>query len=223
MLFTEPIVTFFDVYIAFNFGLLDAFFAAFSYVFETVYGFDIGSTRLTFLGQAVGSFIGLIIMLCIYRFYWTKEAHHKAKKTEVNGKMSPDKRLVIAMMGASLIPISLFWFGWTAKPSIYWISPVATEAIFSCGNILVFTCATLYLTDCYGALYGASAWASNTFLRYLFAFIFPLFAVQMYEGLGVGWASSLLAFVSVVLMFIPFICHRYGARMRSKTKYSSGE
>ena len=32
MMFTEPIVTFFDIYNAFNFGLLNAFFAAFSWV-----------------------------------------------------------------------------------------------------------------------------------------------------------------------------------------------
>ena len=32
MMFTEPIVTLFDIYNAFNFGLLNAFFAAFSWV-----------------------------------------------------------------------------------------------------------------------------------------------------------------------------------------------
>lgn len=32
MMFTEPIVMFFDIYNAFNFGILNAFFAAFSWV-----------------------------------------------------------------------------------------------------------------------------------------------------------------------------------------------
>ena len=32
MMLTEPIVTLFDIYNAFNFGLLNAFFAAFSWV-----------------------------------------------------------------------------------------------------------------------------------------------------------------------------------------------
>jgi hypothetical protein len=43
MMFTEPIVTFFDIYNAFNFGLLNAFFAAFSWVFVAAirYPFDI--------------------------------------------------------------------------------------------------------------------------------------------------------------------------------------
>ena len=65
-------------------------------------------------------------------------------------------------------------------------------------NILILVCAMLYLTDCYGALYGASATASNTFLRYLGAFAFPLFAIQLYEALGPGWATSLLGFLALV-------------------------
>ena len=42
MMCTEPIVTFFDIYNAFNFGLLNAFFAAFSwvYVFFTPYNME---------------------------------------------------------------------------------------------------------------------------------------------------------------------------------------
>ena len=134
----------------------------------------------------------------------------------------------------------LFWFGWTARPSIHWISPVIAEGFFSFGNLLVFSCSSLYLTDCYGAQYGASAWSSNTFLRYLFAFFFPLFVsaidvvvevpaddfeqtIQMYEALGVGWATSLLGFISCVLVPIPFIFDRYDKQLREKSKYSSGE
>lgn len=105
MLLTEPIVTLFDLYVAFNFGLLNAFFAAFAWVFETVYGFDVESTGLTYLAQAAGSLVGLGVLLCTYRFYWTKHAR-LAEMHEANGKMSPDKRLVVAMAGALILPIS---------------------------------------------------------------------------------------------------------------------
>lgn len=218
MLFTEPIVALYDLYVGFNFGLLNAFFAAYSWVFETVYGFGIRQTGLTYLGQAVGSFVGFGILLFTYRVYWTRQAQ-LAKPS----KMAPEKRLVVAMVGAPMLPLSLFWFGWTARSDIHWISPVIAEGFFACGNLLVFTCASLYLTDCYGALYGASAWSSNTFLRYLFAFAFPLFALQMYRELGIGWASSLLGFVSVLLMPVPFLFWRYGERLRGKTNYPAGE
>lgn len=222
MMTTEPIVAAFDIYVAFNFGLLNAFFAAFPWVFDRQYGFGLGATGLTYLGQAVGSLVGLVIMLYVYSQYWSKEIA-KAEKQHSTSTMAPEKRLILAKIGAPMISVGLFWFGWTARPEIHWISPVVAEGFFSCGNLLIFTCTSLYFTDCYGAMYSASAWSSSTFLRYLAAFAFPLFVLQMYEGLGVGWATSLLGFVSVTLLPIPFFLSRYGPMLRRKSNYSSEE
>lgn len=61
--------------------------------------------------------------------------------------------------------------------------------------------------------------ASNTFTRYLAAFAFPLFAVQMFKALGNGWACSLLGFVSILLIPIPFAFGRYGEHLRARSKY----
>ncbi|KAK5174739.1 uncharacterized protein LTR77_001821 [Saxophila tyrrhenica] len=105
MMFTEPIVGLFDIYNAFNFGLLNAFFAAFSWVFENVYGFGIGSTGLTYIGQAVGSIMGLLIVLYIYNSYWAKESK-KAKEGNSSANMAPEKRLIIAKIGAPMFPVS---------------------------------------------------------------------------------------------------------------------
>lgn len=222
MMSAEPIVAAFDIYVAFNFGLLNAFFAAFSWVFKRQYGFGLGATGLTYLGQAGGSIVGWVIMLYVYSHYWANETA-KAKLEDSTGKMAPEKRLVIAKLASPMLPIGLFWFAWTARPEVHWISPVVAEGFFSCGNLLIFTCTSLYFTDCYGAVYSASAWSSSTFLRYLFAFAFPLFILQCYEALGIGWATSLLGFVSVLLMPIPFVLSRYGPLLRRKSSYSSGE
>ncbi|KAK3722114.1 hypothetical protein LTR37_002547 [Vermiconidia calcicola] len=222
MMLTEPIVALFDIYNAFNFGLLNAFFAAFSWVFQNVYGFGIGATGLTYLGQAVGSVAGLMIVLYIYNFDWAKE-NKRIKEGDSNANMAPEKRLIIAQIGAPMFPISLFWFAWTARSDVHWISPVIAEGFFSCGNLLIFTCTGLYFTDCYGALYSASAWSSCTFIRYLAAFAFPLFVIQMYEGLGVGWATSLLGFVALALVPVPFALSKYGEQLRKRSKFSSGE
>lgn len=219
MLFTELIVGLFGLYIATNFGLLNAFFAAFPMVYAEVYDFNLGSIGLTFLSQAVGSFCGFVIIVAFDRKFYQPRAR-LARQKDIHAKLPPEQRLWIAMLGAPMLPISLFWFGWTARPSIHWISPVAAEALFSCGNLLIFTCASLYLTDSYGAIYGASAWSSNTFLRYLFATAFPLFAEQMYRGLGTGWASSLLGFVTLGLLPIPFAFYKWGPILRKNSQYS---
>jgi DHA1 family multidrug resistance protein-like MFS transporter len=41
----------------------------------------------------------------------------------------------------------------------------------------------------------------------------------MYRNLGVGWASSLLGFISVVTMFIPFVLFYMGPRLRERSVY----
>jgi multidrug resistance protein len=219
MLFTEKIVTLLDLYVATSFGLLNAFFAAFPLVFEEQYNFGPEIVGLTFLGQAVGSLAGFLMVIAFDKYFYQPRSKAQ-RESNPSSKVQPEQRLWIAMLGAPMLPASLFWFGWTAKPSIHWISPVTAEAMFSCGNLLIFTSASLYLTDAYGALYGASAWSSNTFLRYLFAAVFPLFVEQMYGGLGVGWASSLLGFVTLALTPIPYTFYIWGESLRKNSVYN---
>lgn len=105
MLFTETIVTLFDLYVAVNFGILNGFFAAFPYVFEKVYGFNLGSVGLTFLGQAVGSIIGFLIVVAFNKYYYLPKSRELKSKDESN-KLSPEYRLFVAMLGAPMLPIS---------------------------------------------------------------------------------------------------------------------
>lgn len=174
MLTTELVVALFDLYVAIDFGILNLFYAAFPAVFQQAYGFNLGAVGLTFFSQVVGNILGWIILVSFSKIYYEPTA------AQMQGKPSPEMRLYTAMLGAGMLPISLFWFAWTARPDIHWISPVAAETLFSCGNLLIFSCASLYFTDTYGAKYGASAWSSNTFSRYLLSASFPLFADQMY-------------------------------------------
>ena len=57
--------------------------------------------------------------------------------------------------------------------------------------------------------------------RYLFSAAFPLFALQLYRGLGVAWATSLLAFCTLAMAPIPWLFWRCGERLRGKTKYET--
>lgn len=66
-----------------------------------------------------------------------------------------------------------------------------------------------YLGDAYPE-YAASVLAGNDFIRSSFGAGFPLFASAMYNKLGVGWASSLLGFLSVLFIPIPFALYYYG-------------
>lgn len=42
----------------------------------------------------------------------------------------------------------------------------------------------------------------------------------MFNGLGVNWAGTLLGCVALLLVPIPMIFYRYGARIRSKSRFA---
>lgn len=66
-------------------------------------------------------------------------------------------------------------------------------------------------------MHAASAMAANTVLRSLFAALIPLSSQKMYAALGYGWGNSLLGFISILLVPIPFLFIRYGERIRTRS------
>lgn len=79
----------------------------------------------------------------------------------------------------------------------------------------------MYLVDTYQAMAGASAMAANGLLRYTLGAVFPLFTLQMYEKLGINWATSLLGFITVALMPIPWVLFKFGHAIRGKSQYDT--
>ncbi|KAI6861390.1 putative MFS polyamine transporter [Hortaea werneckii] len=219
MLATEPIVSLFSAYNAFTFGVLFAFFAAYPYTFQTVYGFNTWQYGLTFLGIGVGVLLGLITAITIDRQIYMRL--HRRAKQEGKSVIAPEHRLYVGMAGAFGVPIGLFWFAWTAQPQTHWISPVLAGIPFAWGNLCVFVSAATYLIDVYGALNGASAMAANGLARYTLGAVFPLFTFQMYRHLGIAWATSLLGFVSVAMLPIPWVFYRFGPGIRGRSGYDT--
>lgn len=124
------------------------------------------------------------------------------------------------MPGALTIPISQFWFAWTNYPSIHWSVCIIGTAPFGFGVILIYLGIMNYLIDSY-TIYAASVLAANTVLRSIFGAIFPIIATWMYDGIGIHWAPSIPAFLSVLCMPFPFLFYKYGASVRQRCKYAA--
>jgi hypothetical protein len=75
--------------------------------------------------------------------------------------------------------------------------------------------ANTYLVDVF-TVHAASAMAANTVLRSVVAAILPLAGPTMYAKLGYGWGTSVLGFISLLMIPIPFIFLKYGERMRTR-------
>ncbi|TIA62339.1 putative caffeine resistance protein 5 [Aureobasidium pullulans] len=197
-----------NLYIALIYGLLHVWFESFVIVFIDIYGFSLGEEGLAYLGILIGAFA--ILPPFFLNLYKILEPQFDDK-----GDLKPEKRLPPACVGAFMIPICLFWFGWSARADIHWIMPIIGSAFFSMGSVLLFNSVLNYLPDAYPE-YAASVLAGNDFMRSAFGAGFPLFARAMYNDLGVNWASSTLGFLAIAFIPIPFALHFYGETLRKK-------
>ena len=211
--FTEPICFLLNLYLALIYGLLYLWFEAFPIVFFEIYHFSLGMEGLAFLGILIGSFIIMV------PFFWYNYKYVEPQ-FEAEGRLRTEIRLQPALVGAFLIPVCLFWFGWSARGSVHWIMPIIGSSLFSMGGFLLFMAVLAYLGDAYPK-YVASVFAGNDLMRSAFGAAFPLFANAMYRKLGVDWASSLLGFLSIAFVPIPFVLYYYGGRIRAASKMAT--
>ncbi|KAL2028146.1 hypothetical protein VTO58DRAFT_110834 [Aureobasidium pullulans] len=212
LLFLEPMCLNLCILSAILLGILYLFFGAFPLVFENNHGFVLWQTGLTFLGIFVGMVTGVSCDPI-----WRK--NYNRLVTNNGGVSEPEFRLPPTILGAILVPIGLFGFGWTTYSSVHWIVPVVFSGLFGLGNIFVFAGVFTFLVECY-PLYAASALAANSFARSSFAAAFPLFGYSLYQNLGYQWASSLLAFLALAMAPFPYLFFRYGKRLRKNSKFA---
>lgn len=78
-----------------------------------------------------------------------------------------------------------------------------------------------YIVDAY-RVRANSAIAASTFLRGFIAAGFPMFATAMFHKLTVPWAMSLLGFLAVALIPVPFVFYYYGKTIRRTSRYCAG-
>lgn len=90
------------------------------------------------------------------------------------------------------------------------------------GSILIYVPCNFFMLDVYGAKYGASSSGASSLSRYTLSAAFPLFITQMYEKLGVAWATSVLGFMSMAMAPIPWVFYYYGPKLRARSSYEHG-
>ncbi|KAK9779032.1 putative Major facilitator superfamily domain-containing protein [Seiridium cardinale] len=213
LLIFEPMCLLLCLFSAVLLGILYLFFGAFGVIFGSVYSFNLWQTGLAFLGIFTG-----MIAASATDPIWRRM--HDRLLAQNDGISEPEFRLPPAVAGAVLVPVGLFWFAWSAYPWVHWIVPIIGSGVFGMGTLLVFTGIFTFLVDAY-PLYSASALAANAFTRCAFAAAFPLFGLQMYQKLGNQWGSSLLAFLTVAMMPLPWLFFRHGKRLRRNSRYAS--
>lgn len=222
MVFTEPIVTLVCIYNSFMFGLMYLFVVASPWVYQHYYGFDLTGQSLSFLGLMVGTGLAPIPLVLIDLYiYQPRLKHFLAENEDPDARFPPEERLFPGLLSSTVLPAALFIFAWTARTSIHWIVPIIFQSLAMMATVLTYSSSNVFMIDSYGPLYGASAAGASMMSRYAFSAAFPLFGLQLYKGLGVGWATSLLAFFALAMAPIPHLFWKYGEALRARTKYET--
>ncbi|KAJ5713525.1 MFS general substrate transporter [Penicillium malachiteum] len=213
LLFQEPLILAVTIYLSFIYGLLYCFLTAYTIVFEGVYGFNAGESGLPLFGLVVGLFIAASYIVYSSKGYNRKLDAH-------GGIPVPEWRLPPVMVGGALFAAGLFWFGWSGYTGkVHWIVPTLSGLFTGFGLLIIFIQLFNYLIDTY-LMFAASAIAANTFCRSMVAASFPLFSSQMFDNMGIQWASTLLGCLAAVLVPIPVIFYFYGKNLRMKSKFA---
>ena len=167
-------------------------------------------TGLSFLGMGVGQTSVIAAEPLIRRII---NLHKKDPET---GKAPQEAMVSILCVASILMPIGQWWYAWTCAPPVHWIWPILAGVPFGAGTIGIFIYANSYLIASYG-IYAASASAGNTVARSLLGAALPLAAPTMYANLGPHGAGSLLGGLHILIIPIPFVFYKYGARIRKRS------
>ena len=80
-----------------------AFFGAYPYTFESVYGFNIWQYGLTFLGILIGVLFAVVTAVVTDRKIYLKK--YRQGLAEGKSVVAPEHRLYAAMMGSIGVPV----------------------------------------------------------------------------------------------------------------------
>lgn len=126
----DPAVLFTNLYSSFIYGTYYSFFEAFPIVYVEIYHFNIGELGIVFLCIIVGCVLGITVYVA-YQWYYLEPDIKK------NGLRAQEHRLVPALFAVWLLPVGLFWFGWTARESIHWIVSIIGITCFAFGAFIL--------------------------------------------------------------------------------------
>ena len=232
---TQPIVQVLALYMAYLYGVFckftsedflfacksltfptDLVLGSFSNLWTSRYNESVGIAGLNYISISLGAVVGSLVG------GYTNKRIYTSMKAKNNNVGKPELRLIVMIPGSLLVPIGLFWYGWSAQERVHWIVPNLGILVYLAGGIVGFQCIQMYIVDAYTA-YAASAIAAAAVARALLAFVLPLAAPKLYATLDYGWGNSTLAFIAIALgVPSPLLLWKYGPMLRAKSPYAAG-
>ncbi|OAQ73260.1 major facilitator superfamily transporter [Pochonia chlamydosporia 170] len=213
MLFFEPVVAATCAYLALAYAIFYMSFQAFPIIFLHHYDLQPGITGLCYLPIGAGAILSMISF-----WSWDNYVARAAARGAEWTKSDEYRRVPLATIGGPLFVISLFWLGFTSKPSIPFFVPMLAGLPFGMGFQLIFMTLLNYLTDAY-EVYAASANAAASATRSCLAVVLPLATKAMCDKLDISGACAVLGGLSAAMSVIPFIFLWKGQAIRNRSRF----
>lgn len=208
----SPIVFFLSLYIAFIFGVVYLLYTTIPTVFEDTYGWNTGQTGFPYIALGAGNAFAWLLFTI-----YSDRIVIKLTRTN-NGVFTPEMRLITSIPFGLLLPVTLFWYGWSSYFKVHWASTIMSLVPFGIGIVGLFLPISTYLVDSY-PIYAASATAANVILRSVVGALLPLAGPPLYASLGLGWGNTLLGFIAIGMVPLPLIFYKFGARLRAAQRF----
>ncbi|KZP23552.1 hypothetical protein FIBSPDRAFT_1042721 [Athelia psychrophila] len=235
-LFTEAIIIAMALYNGYLYGLSFLFNTAFGLVFgPTGHGFSTIGVGLSFFGIMVGITIGPVTNLLQERYYHRRVREMGGREysrgevgaDEVGGAGAASKLVLVRvdeLQGGALdCAVSVkrcCVCGEDDMLTAVTASSILALVLWGWSFYTIILATYTYVEDSY-KVYSASALAGLGLVRNVAGAGFPLFATHMYNTLGYEWASSLLGFLSLLLVPIPFVLFRHGPALRKRSPWAA--
>ncbi|KAK4114828.1 MFS general substrate transporter [Canariomyces notabilis] len=213
LLFCEMIISITCVYLGFVYAVFYMLVQIFPAIFRGVYGFSAGMSGILFTIMGFGTFVACFILWWYDSLALRLSDRHPDKREEY-------LRLPLACVSGPVFAVSMLWLGWSSRPEIHFLVPLASTIPYGLTYHLIFMAMINYVVDAYG-IYSASALAALSMTRSLAGTIIPLAVEDMLAALGIAWSCTILAAVSAVLAVVPFGFIAYGEKIRAASRFSA--
>lgn len=231
LLFTEPVVFWFSLWVSFAWAVLYLTFGCIPLVFTAVYGWSLAASGRIFISMCVGAV--LATGLSIYQEHLLHHPKWAAKSTVDPETLSPwwlflrrrfptnvpESRLYFTCVSAALLPAGLLAFGLSSRADSHWLGPAVSIAVATMGILAVYLASFNYLADVY-QLYASSAIAAQSCCRNLLGGVFPLITGMLFRDLGPANAGVLLGCIGAALTLVPWVLVAYGERIRARSPFA---
>ncbi|KZF23469.1 MFS general substrate transporter [Xylona heveae TC161] len=218
MLCTESVVFVASLWAAFSLGTIYLFTQSVEQVYGELYSWNVSQAGYVQGAIVIGEILGCGLCISTNHWYYDSAARNPEAAPDTCTPI-PEARLYTSIVGGLFgVTGGMFVYAWTSYTAVHWMAPTLGLAMVGFGTTAVIVGNANYLVDAYSK-YAASALAAVGLVENISIAFLPLATTVMYTDLGFQWASSLLAFLSLVLVATPFVLLKWGTVVRSRSPF----